>query len=399
VRLAPFHSHLKMSSAGGVPGGEAKNIHERSLMAKRRNNGRIALRTGSFGKGRYSQWSALVRSLGFGLRLTLTALFVALVGCHKSQTSSVLQLRLGYFPNVTHAQALVGLAKGEFQKEFSLPVDFVPRVFNSGPSAIEALLADAIDLTYVGPSPAINGFVRSQGKALRVISGAASGGAVFVKRAGVSLGRKEDYAGKRFAAPQIGNSQDISLRSYLNDLGYLPKEKGGNVEVLPLANPDILMLFLRKEIDGAWVPEPWGAILVQRGNGSVLIDERDLWPDRKFATAVLVASKRILDERPDWVRRFLKLHVKLTRWVQENPEEAKQLINREITRLTRKPMPEKILEEAFSRFEVTSDPIPSSLVTFFQRARRLNYIRRGDIEGLCDLRYLDEITLNKENSD
>jgi len=272
-------------------------------------------------------------------------------------------------------------------------------VFNSGPSAIEALLADAIDLTYVGPSPAINGFVRSQGKALRVISGAASGGAVFVKRAGVSLGRKEDYAGKRFAAPQIGNSQDISLRSYLNDLGYLPKEKGGNVEVLPLANPDILMLFLRKEIDGAWVPEPWGAILVQRGNGSVLIDERDLWPDRKFATAVLVASKRILDERPDWVRRFLKLHVKLTRWVQENPEEAKQLINREITRLTRKPMPEKILEEAFSRFEVTSDPIPSSLVTFFQRARRLNYIRRGDIEGLCDLRYLDEITLNKENSD
>lgn len=342
-------------------------------------------------------WRKAGGRVSWGLLLFLPVWLAILAGCRNGGAGKQPELRLGYFPNLTHAQALVGIARGEFKREFGSVVELTPKLFNSGPSAIEALLADEVDLAYVGPSPAINGFIRSDGQALNVIAGAASGGAVFVRRADVVLERKEDYAGKRFAAPQIGNSQDISLRTYLNELGYVTKEKGGNVEVLPLANPDILTLFLRKEIDGAWVPEPWGAILVNKGCGAILVDERDLWPDGKFATTLLVASKKILRERPEWVRRFLKVHLELTLWIQRNPEEAKQWINSQITQLTRKPIPQQILNEAFSRFEVTFDPMPGSLETYFQRARRLKYIKQGSIDGLYDARYLNEASRSESH--
>jgi NitT/TauT family transport system substrate-binding protein len=299
-------------------------------------------------------------------------------------------LRLGYFPNITHSQALVGLANGQFQKALGAAV-FTPKVFSSGPSAIEALLAGEIDLTYVGPAPAINAFVRSDGMALRVIAGAASGGAVFVRRVDVSLNKKEDFAGKRFASPQIGNTQDLSLRTYLSEMGYLSREKGGSVEVLPLANADILSLFLRKELDGAWVAEPWGALLEHRGEGVIYLDERDLWPERKFATTVLVASTKAMEERPELLRRFLAAHVTLTHWISQNPHETLRLVNQEIAKVTRKPLPEPILAEAFGRFEATFDPLPGSLKVFFQRARALGYLRSGNIDGMVDLRLLQQI--------
>lgn len=344
------------------------------------------------GNGSTGKLLILVRTLLATLVLLALAAFLA--SCSSKGGDLKSELRLGYFANVTHAQALVGLANGEFEKQLGAEVKFVPKLFGTGPAAIEALLANEIDLTYVGPSPAINGFIRSEGQALRVIAGAVHGGAVLVRRSDVVLNRKEDFAGKRFAAPQIGNTQDISLRTYLAQMGHLTKERGGTVEVLPVANADILTLFLRKQLDGAWVPEPWGAILVHRAQGVILVDERDLWPDGKFATTLLVASQSLLETRPEWAQRVVNAHVKLTQWIQEHRQEVGDILNKEIAKYTRKRLDETILADALSRLEVTVDPLEASLETFFERARVLGYLKKGSLQGMLDRRYLEKALLS-----
>jgi len=324
----------------------------------------------------------------------LAGSFVA--GCQSKSSAPKSEVRLGYFANVTHMQALVGLAKGEFRRHLGADVTLTPKLFSAGPAAIEALLAGEIDLAYTGPSPTINGFIRSEGKALRVIAGATQGGAVFVRRSDVVLKTQGDFAGKRFASPQIGNTQDISLRTYLGQMGLATKERGGSVEVLPLANADILALFLRKELDGAWVPEPWGSILVHRANGVVLVDERDLWPNGKFATTLLVASRSFLESRPEWVQRVVEAHLELSQWIQEHRGEAREIVNQEIARYTRRRIDEAILTEALSRLEVTVDPLESSLETFFERAKALGYLRGGSLKGMLDLRYLEQARSSRQ---
>ena len=326
----------------------------------------------------------------WGVLPALLAFLAFVAGCKSKDVNLRSELRLGYFANVTHAQALVGLANGEFEKQLGTDVKFVPKLFGSGPAAIEALLADEVDMTYVGPSPAINGFIRSEGKALRVIAGAVQGGAVFVRRSDVVLNQKEDFSGRRFASPQIGNTQDISLRTFLAQMGHLTKERGGTVEVLPMANADILTLFLRKELDGAWVPEPWGAILVHRAQGVILVDERDLWPDGKFATTLLVASQKFLEARPESAQRIVNAHVELTRWIQDHRQDVGTILNGEIAKYTRKRLDETILSDALSRLDVTVDPLESSLEAFFERARVLGYLKKGNLKGMVDLRFLEK---------
>lgn len=340
-------------------------------------------------------WSrASCTALQAGVWGLVAVLFLA--GCN-SRSGNAGELRLGYFANITHAQALVGLANGEFQRQLGADTKLVPKLFGSGPAAIEALLADEVDMTYVGPAPAINGFIRSEGKALRVIAGAAQGGAVFVRRDDVVLNQREDFSGKRFASPQIGNTQDISLRTYLAQMGHVTKERGGSVEVLPLANADILTLFLRKELDAAWVPEPWGAILVHRAQGVILVDERDLWPSGKFATTLLVASQKFVETKSEWVQRMVNAHVELTRWIQEHREGVGSILNQEIAKHTRKRLEEIILDDALSRLEVTVDPLETSLVTFFERARSLGYLKKGSLQGMLDLRYLERACSKSES--
>src|SRR5919112_1450021 len=190
------------------------------------------------------------------------------------QRSEQKTLRIGYFPNINHAQAVIGLGRGDFQKALGDNVEVKTQIFNAGPAAIEALFANQIDISYIGPGPAINGYVQSNGEALRIISGAASGGAVFVVRNDSGINSPQDLANKKFATPELGNTQDIALRNYLLDNGYNTKENGGNLEVLTVKNPDIVTLFLTKQIDGAWVPEPWGETLVKEGGGKILVDER-----------------------------------------------------------------------------------------------------------------------------
>jgi len=302
-------------------------------------------------------------------------------------------LRIGYFPNINHAQAVIGLGNGDFQKVLGDDIKVKPQLFNAGPSAIEALFADQIDVTYIGPNPAINGYAVSNGEGLRIISGAASGGAVFVVRNDAGINSVHDFANKKFASPQLGNTQDVALRKYLLDNGYKTKEKGGNVEVLPVKNADILTLMIKKDIDGAWVPEPWGAKLVKEANGRIFLDERELWPEGAFVTAHIIARTDYLENNPRIISKLLEAHIDETNWINENPDEAIQVFNVELKRLTGNTIPEDEFEEGFSRMTLTWDPVKESLFQSASDAFDIGYLgeERPDLSEIYDLRILDEV--------
>lgn len=307
-------------------------------------------------------------------------------------------LRVGYFPNITHAQALVGRAGGQFEKAVGAGVQIEWKAFNAGPSAIEALFAKAIDLTYVGPNPAVTGYVRSQGDAVRVIAGGASGGASLIVREGTRIHTAADFHGKRVATPQQGNSQDVALRSWLRANGLKPREKGGDVQVLPITNADQFTLFLKGQLDAAWAPEPWAARLVHEAGGRIFLDERDLWPNHEFVNTELVVRPQFLKEHADAVKNFLRAHVELTDWINKNPAEAKQIMNMELQKETGKSLAPEVMDDAFSRMAVTCDPIRSSLLKATQQAFDEGFLGRTppDLSGLYDLTLLNEVLREKK---
>ena len=287
-------------------------------------------------------------------------------------------LRIGYFPNINHAQAVIGLGNGDFQKALGNNVKVETFQFNAGPSAIESLLANRIDASYIGPNPAINGYVVSDGKDVRVIAGATSGGASFVVRNDSGINTVKDLGGKKFASPQLGNTQDVALRKYLVDNGFKTTENGGNVTVTPVANADILTLFLKKELDGAWVPEPWATRLVKEANGKILIDERDLWPpEGKFVTAHIIVRPDYLKENPDVIKKLITAHVNETQWINSNKEQAIKEFNVQLKKLTGKELPEDVLAESLTRLEFTDDPIKESLFKSANDAYDLGFLAKG----------------------
>ena len=309
-------------------------------------------------------------------------------------------LRLGYFPNINHAQGVIGIGDGSFQKTLGDNVTLETFVFNAGPSAIESLLAGRLDASYIGPNPAINGYVVSDGQAVRVIAGATSAGASFVVRNDSGINSVQDLGGKKFASPQLGNTQDIALRKYLTDNGFNTVENGGNVTVLPIANADILTTFLKKEIDGAWVPEPWATRLVNEAGGKIFIDERDLWPpEGKFVTAHLIANPAYIKENPDVIKRLLAAHVNETQWINEHRKETPTVFNTELQKLTGKTIPEEVLSEALTRLEFTNDPIKLSLFQSANDAYDLGFLAKGqerpNLSGIYDLTLLDQVLSEK----
>ncbi len=314
-----------------------------------------------------------------------------------AQSTQKKVFRLGYFPNINHAQALIGVGNGDYQKVLGNNIELKTLTFNAGPSATEALLANQIDAAYIGPNPTVNGYVVSEGKALRVISGVASGGAVFIVRNDSGIQSTKDFAGKKFASPQIGNTQDVALRKYLLDNGFKTKDKGGNVEVLPIKNPDILTLFLKKEIDGAWVPEPWGEKLIKEGNGRLFLDERSQWPADKFVTANIIVNPEYLKNNPDVIKKFLEAHVNETQWINSHKEEALKTFNFELKKLTGQTIPDDQLKEAFSRLELTYDPLQETLIKSANDAFEIGYLGKikPDLSGLYDLKILNEILKEK----
>ncbi len=321
----------------------------------------------------------------------LIALVVLAEGAEAQNPPAV--IRVGHFPNITHSQALIGRATGRFENALAPQARVDWKIFNAGPSAIEALFAGAIDLTYIGPSPAITGYLRSRGEALRIVAGATSGGAALIVRADAGIRRPEDFHGKRVASPQLGNTQDVALRAWLERQRLTLREKGGDVQVIPIANPDQLTLFLKKEIDGAWAPEPWAARLIHEAQGRLFLDERDLWPGRRFVTAHLIVSRRFLLEHRDLVKRWVQAHVELTEWINGNLPEAKRLLNAEIKKETGKALPQAVLDDAFSRLQVTYDPVRASLVTYAGWAFSAGLLGRTkpEVAGIYDLSVLNEV--------
>ena len=313
------------------------------------------------------------------------------------QTEDKKVLRIGYFPNINHAQAVIGIGNGDFKKVLGDNVEIKPFIFNAGPSAIEALFAKQVDVTYVGPNPAINGYVISEGKDVRAIAGATSGGAVFVIRADTGITSTADFANKKFASPQLGNTQDVALRNYLLEHGYKTVENKGNVHVLPAKNPDIITLFLKKDIDGAWVPEPWAERLIKEANGKLFLDERDLWPDGKFVTGLIVVRTDYLQNNPDVIEKVIKAHVEETQWINNNKEEAIKNFNTELKKITGQTIPEDQLKESLTRLEFTYDPIQQSLYKSATDAFNVGFLGKSqpDLSNIFDLNILNKVLKEK----
>jgi NitT/TauT family transport system substrate-binding protein len=298
-------------------------------------------------------------------------------------------LRLGYFPNITHAPALVGVEKKIFEAKLGDDVKLETKTFNAGPAAIEAIFSGALDATYIGPNPTVNAHSKSKGEAVRVISGAASGGVALVVKPDITS--VEQLRGKKIATPQLGNTQDVALRYWLKENGLTTtKEGGGDVKVIPQENPQTVETFASGAIDGAWVPEPYLSRLVNAG-GKVLVDERDLWPDRKFVITNLIVSTKFLKAHPDVVRKLVEGQVAANDFVNTRPDEAQQAISDHIGRITGKPLDLQLIKQAWPTLEFTDDPIASSLRTGLEHAVAVGLTQPVSLDGLYDLSYLNEV--------
>lgn len=299
----------------------------------------------------------------------LAALVVAACGGGSSEPS----LRLGYFPNITHAAALVGVSDGIFARQLGA-TKLETFTFNAGPAAIEALLSGSLDASYVGPNPAINAFVKSRGEAVRIIAGATSGGAFLVVRPEIS--GAADLRGQAVASPQLGGTQDVALRSWLATQGLKTDTSGGgDVSVVPQENAQTLERFRDGKLAGAWVPEPWASRLVLEGGGKVLVDERDLWPSKQYTTTVLLVRKDFLDQHPDRVAALLRGHVEATEWLNNNAGPARTKVNAAIEQLTGKPIGQAIMDRAFPSLSFTTDPQMASLAKSAADAEALGLLK------------------------
>jgi NitT/TauT family transport system substrate-binding protein len=334
-----------------------------------------------------------------GNRLLILALLAAgamagLAACGGGEGGeSETTVRLGYFANVTHAPALVGLNEGMFEAELGEDVSLEPVAFNAGPAVIEALFAGEIDISYIGPNPAINGYVRSNGEALRIIAGSTSGGASLVVQGDGGIESPGDLAEKKVATPQLGNTQDVALRTWLGEHSLAAREQGGNVSVVPGANADTLTLFQKGEIDAAWVPEPWATRLVLQAGGRVLVDERDLWPDGRFVTTHVIVRTKFLEQHPDIVESFLRGHVAAIDRIHTDPGEAQRATNEEILEATTAALPQEVIEAAWEKMEFTYDPIASSLRESAAGAFELGFLGSDepDLDGIYALDLLNGV--------
>lgn len=330
-------------------------------------------------------------SARFFLSLLTGYMFLCL-GCSSKTPASQEKIRVGYFPNITHSQALIGMERGDFRRALGPGVSVDSTIFNAGPSVIEAIFAHRIDLAYIGPNPAVNGYIQSDGKALRIVAGATSGGAAFVVRGDSGIETAAQLAGKKLATPQLGNTQDVALRDYLRAHELESTDKGGSVSVFPTPNPQILDLFIQGNIDGAWVPEPWASRLVIEGKGRVLVDERDLWPAGDFVTAQIIVATEFLEQRPELVRKWLTAHVEITEWELSHPGEALPLLNQAIEKLTGKPIAPPVLERAWSNFRPTWDPLTSSLHKSADAAYAAGFLpSQPKLDGIYALDLLNEV--------
>lgn len=297
-----------------------------------------------------------------------------------SESAEISTLRLGYFPNLTHAPALVGVQQGHFKSALAdLGITVTPTVFNAGPDAVTALFADSLDCTYIGPNPAVNAYVQSQGEAIRVVSGAASGGASLVVRP--EINDVGDMVGRSFATPQLGNTQDVAFRYWLSEQGFDANiEGGGDVSIKPQANAEGLAAYGSGSIDGAWVPEPWVSEYLAQG-AKVLVDEATLWPEGAFVTTHIICRTAFIEEQPEAVAAMLRGHLASIDSIEKDPAAAKESFGIALAALTGNSPKAEILDRAWGEVTFTSDPLTATLVKSAEDAVAVGLLDKAALES------------------
>ncbi|MCX6901809.1 MAG: ABC transporter substrate-binding protein [Verrucomicrobia bacterium] len=331
------------------------------------------------------------------------AVVCGLAGLTSTAFAEKVVLRVGHFPNVTHAQAMIahGLSregKGWFEQRLGPDVEVQWFVYNAGPSAMEAIFTKGLDITYVGPNPAINAHLKSRGAEIRIVAGACGGGAALVVQPDGRIKADGDFRGRRVATPQLGNTQDVAARAWLASKGFRVTMTGGDALVVPAANPDQLALFQKGDMDAVWTVEPWVTRLVLEAKGRVYLEESALWPQTggRYVTTHLVSSVRFLKERPALLKRWIAAHVELTQWINQQPDDAKRVLNAETKAETTKALPRETLDGAWRRLELTHDPICASLLKSAEDAHRIGFLReKPDLSRIYDLRLLNEVLREK----
>jgi NitT/TauT family transport system substrate-binding protein len=310
------------------------------------------------------------------MKRLLVILLAAAAMALPARAADPVVLRIGHFPNITHVQALVANAlsrqgKGWFEQRLGPDVTIQWYSYNAGPSATEGLLAGSIDMTYVGPSPVINVYARSGGREMRIVSGAADGGAALVVQPDENLKVPADFRGKRIATPQLGNTQDIACRAWLRAGGLTITQLGGDAEVLPTENPDQLALFKLKKIDAAWTVEPWVSRLEMEAGGKAIVEDKD------SPVTVLATSAKFLGDHRDLVAKFVAAEHDLTAWIQQNPAKAQELVEYELTQETRGKISPALVAHAWSRIILTNDISRDALDKFVANAQSVGFLRQA----------------------
>jgi NitT/TauT family transport system substrate-binding protein len=339
--------------------------------------------------------------------MMIAAAIVLAAGCGRQEPKRAdgkIVIRVGHFPNVTHAQAVIahGLSregKGWFEQRLGPNVEVQWFVYNAGPAAMEAIFARSIDMTYVGPNPAINAYVKSLGKEIRIVAGACSGGAALVVQPDGRIKSPQDFKGKKIATPQLGNTQDVACRAWLTSQGLRITLAGGDAQVVPTSNPDQLALFQRGAMDAVWTVEPWVSRLVLEAKGEVFLDESSLWTqtDGKYVTTHLASSVKFLTEQPELLKKWVAAHVELTQWINEHPAEAKRILNQEIKDETTKALPAATLDSAWKRLVLTWDPVRASLLKSAEDQFLVGFVKeKPDLSGIYALESLNAVLREKQ---
>lgn len=304
------------------------------------------------------------------------------------------QVRLGYFANLTHAQAVLGVSSGDFAKAVA-PVPFSTKVFNAGPSLIEALLAGEIDVAYVGPGPALNAQAKTHGQGIRVIAGAADNGVLIVARDGSGINKLEDLKDRKLATPQHGNTQDLAARHYLKDVLH----QSDLSNVLPIANAEQSGMIGRGQIDAAWAPEPWGSFLVAKDAAHVVGEEKDLWPDKQFTLTVVITTPDFLAAHPDVVEKLLRVHRWWTKRLLEQPAQCVPQLDAALFALTSKKFPAGVLPAALGRVKFSDEPLQETFQSLADWSAELGFVNgKIDLTGLTDTTILRKLQQQGDSS-
>jgi NitT/TauT family transport system substrate-binding protein len=310
--------------------------------------------------------------------------FAYVVATAPSRASAEDTIRVGHFPNVTHVQGLVAhhlsrTGNGWFEQRLGADVKIEWYIYNAGPSAMEAILADSIDLTYVGPSPALNAYTKSNGEEIRIVAAAAAGGAALVVQPDSQLKEPAHFRGKTIATPQLGNTQDIACRAWLSNGGLKITQTGGDAFIIPTPNPDQLALFKNKKLDAVWTVEPWVSRLERDAGGKVLVEQS------KDSITVLTSGVKFLKNKRDLAGKFIRAHQELTQWIVSHPQEAKQMIRQELAAETKADVSAELIAQAWKRIVLTTEPSLDEYRHFVADAQRAGFIRSApDLSRLIE---------------